>query len=110
MQEALAFEAGLRRTYISGIERGTRNPTIVILARLANCRMKRLSDGLPSPGHVIRCTQWKFLNMGSSLSQYRRASVFATQTCIHRVRYPVIKGAGLRIGLWRDLHDRPIEV
>ena len=34
-QEDLAFESGLHRTYISGIERGARNPTIVILARLA---------------------------------------------------------------------------
>lgn len=34
-QEQLAFESGLHRTYISGIERGARNPTIVILARLA---------------------------------------------------------------------------
>jgi len=34
-QEELAFESGLHRTYISGIERGARNPTIDILARLA---------------------------------------------------------------------------
>ena len=34
-QEELAFESGLHRTYISGIERGARNPTLVILARLA---------------------------------------------------------------------------
>ena len=34
-QEQLAFESGLHRTYISGIERGARNPTIVILAQLA---------------------------------------------------------------------------
>ena len=34
-QEDLAFECGLHRTYISGIERGARNPTVVILAKLA---------------------------------------------------------------------------
>ncbi len=34
-QEQLAFDSGLHRTYISGIELGARNPTIVILARLA---------------------------------------------------------------------------
>jgi len=34
-QEQLAFESGLHRTYISGIERGARNPTITVLARLA---------------------------------------------------------------------------
>lgn len=34
-QEELAFETGLHRTYISGIERGIRNPTVLILERLA---------------------------------------------------------------------------
>ena len=34
-QEELADEAGLHRTYISGIERCVRNPTVLILDRLA---------------------------------------------------------------------------
>ncbi len=34
-QEALAFECELHRTYISGVERGIRNPTVVILAKIA---------------------------------------------------------------------------
>jgi len=34
-QEGLAYEAGLHRTYVSGVERGVRNPTITIVARLA---------------------------------------------------------------------------
>ena len=34
-QEELAFESGLHRTYISGIERGARNPTVLVLERLA---------------------------------------------------------------------------
>jgi transcriptional regulator with XRE-family HTH domain len=34
-QEALAEKADLDRTYISGIERGTRNPTILSAARVA---------------------------------------------------------------------------
>lgn len=34
-QENLAFEAEMHRTYVSGIERGRRNPTITIVERLA---------------------------------------------------------------------------
>ncbi len=34
-QEDLAFESGLHRTYVSGIERGVRNPTLLILGKLA---------------------------------------------------------------------------
>jgi transcriptional regulator with XRE-family HTH domain len=34
-QEQLADEAGLHRTYVSGIERQVRNPTLSILERLA---------------------------------------------------------------------------
>jgi transcriptional regulator with XRE-family HTH domain len=34
-QETFADHCGLHRTYISGIERGVRNPTIVILDRIA---------------------------------------------------------------------------
>lgn len=34
-QEDLGFEADLHRTYISGIERGVRNPTVTIVAKLA---------------------------------------------------------------------------
>lgn len=34
-QEDLALESGIHRTYISGIERCVRNPTLNILERLA---------------------------------------------------------------------------
>jgi transcriptional regulator with XRE-family HTH domain len=34
-QEDLAFEANLHRTYISGVERGVRNPTVSVLGKIA---------------------------------------------------------------------------
>lgn len=34
-QEELAFDAEMHRTYVSGIERGKRNPTITVVERLA---------------------------------------------------------------------------
>jgi transcriptional regulator with XRE-family HTH domain len=42
-QEVLAEEAGLHPTYIGGIERGERNPSLINLVRLA----KGLSLSLP---------------------------------------------------------------
>ena len=34
-QEELAFEAGMKRAYLSDLERGTRNPSVRALGRLA---------------------------------------------------------------------------
>lgn len=34
-QEAFGFECGLDRTYISGVERGVRNPTVTSLFKIA---------------------------------------------------------------------------
>lgn len=34
-QEALANEAGIAMNYVSGIERGVQNPTVMVLHRLA---------------------------------------------------------------------------
>jgi transcriptional regulator with XRE-family HTH domain len=34
-QEELADRAGVHRTYISGVERGVRNPTVTVLEKIA---------------------------------------------------------------------------
>ena len=34
-QEAFALDTGVHRTYVSGVERGIRNPTVTIVAKLA---------------------------------------------------------------------------
>lgn len=44
-QEALGAEAGVHRTYISGVERRVRNPTITILGKIA--------DGLGVPPALL---------------------------------------------------------
>ncbi len=48
-QEALAFECGIHRTYISGVERGIRNPTIVVLAKIAKALGVPPADLLAGP-------------------------------------------------------------
>ena len=50
-QEALAHAADLDRTYVSGIERGRRNPTVVVLEQLARALRVPMGDlvaGLPA--------------------------------------------------------------
>jgi transcriptional regulator with XRE-family HTH domain len=52
-QEALAFECGLHRTYISGVERGVRNPTVLVLEQIAaalHVPASRLLDDLDPEG------------------------------------------------------------
>lgn len=46
-QEGLALECGMHRTYVSGVERGIRNPTVVVLEQIArslNIETARLLD------------------------------------------------------------------
>ncbi len=43
-QEALADEAGLDRTYISGIERVVRNPTVMVIERIGSALGCHLGD------------------------------------------------------------------
>ena len=52
-QEDLALEADLDRTYISQVERGKRNVTIVILARIAKA-LKTTPDRLPVPARKLK--------------------------------------------------------
>jgi transcriptional regulator with XRE-family HTH domain len=43
-QEELAFRAGLDRTYVSGIERGRRNPSLKSMQRVASQLEKSLDE------------------------------------------------------------------
>ncbi len=43
-QEDLGFESGLDRTYVSGVERGVRNPTVRTILRLARALGVRSSS------------------------------------------------------------------
>jgi transcriptional regulator with XRE-family HTH domain len=43
-QEALAHESGIHRTYISGLERGIRNPTVTIIQAIASALKVRPSE------------------------------------------------------------------
>lgn len=43
-QEALADAAGLDRTYVSGVERGVRNPTLRIISILAKALDSKIED------------------------------------------------------------------
>ena len=43
-QEELADQAGMHRTYVSGIERGIRNATVTVLERLAIALDVRIGD------------------------------------------------------------------
>lgn len=43
-QEELADQAGFHRTYISGVERGIRNPTITVIERIAKALKVRTEE------------------------------------------------------------------
>lgn len=43
-QEDLADRAGVHRTYVSGVERGVRNPTITVLEKIARALGEPLTE------------------------------------------------------------------
>lgn len=43
-QEDLADKAGLHRTYLSGVERGVRNPTVTVLEKIAKALKVKTSS------------------------------------------------------------------
>jgi transcriptional regulator with XRE-family HTH domain len=43
-QEELAHQAELHQTYLSGVERGRRNPSLLVLARIAAALQVDLED------------------------------------------------------------------
>jgi transcriptional regulator with XRE-family HTH domain len=57
-QEELAFEAAIHRTYISGVERGVRNMTVTVVARLATAlKVEPHELLLPLPKGAPRATK-----------------------------------------------------
>jgi transcriptional regulator with XRE-family HTH domain len=53
-QEDLAFESGLHRTYVSGVERGVRNPTVVVLEKIAKALKVQSGVLLQEPSKIRR--------------------------------------------------------
>lgn len=49
-QEELADRSGYHRTYISGIERGVRNPTVTVIDQLANTLKASPAEFFEIPG------------------------------------------------------------
>jgi transcriptional regulator with XRE-family HTH domain len=49
-QEAFAHKADLERSYVSGIERGVRNPTLKVIDRLAKALSTKASKLLAAAG------------------------------------------------------------
>lgn len=53
-QEGFAHHVGMDRTYVSGIERGVRNPTLIVICRIADGLDLHPSELLRTlPGHAL---------------------------------------------------------
>jgi transcriptional regulator with XRE-family HTH domain len=48
-QEQLAFEAQIDLTYLGGIERGRRNPSLIVIARIAHSLQVKPADLVTEP-------------------------------------------------------------
>jgi transcriptional regulator with XRE-family HTH domain len=48
-QERFALEFGIDRTYVSGIERGVRNPTVTVVQRFADALGVEISELFAEP-------------------------------------------------------------
>ena len=53
-QEQLAFESEIDLTYLGGIERGKRNPSLLVMVRIAKALGARPSDLLKSRDRAAR--------------------------------------------------------
>jgi DNA-binding XRE family transcriptional regulator len=53
-QEQFAFEAGIHRTYVSDLERASRNPSLTVLERLAKPLEITASALIAEPGEDAR--------------------------------------------------------
>lgn len=51
-QEDLAYQAGIHRTYLSDVERGSRNLSLINIERLAAALAMSLSDLF----HLVECS------------------------------------------------------
>jgi len=58
-QEDFAFKVKLHRTYISGVERGIRNPTVLVLEKIAKALKIQSSRLLDEPGEDPKVSKRK---------------------------------------------------
>ncbi len=55
-QEEFAHRADLARTYVSGVERGVRNPTLDVITKFARTLEVEVADLFPRSGNVAGTT------------------------------------------------------
>jgi transcriptional regulator with XRE-family HTH domain len=105
-QEGLAYEAGVDRSYVGGLERKTENPTIDVLDRLAGTLGVPLSEffkvprrGAAPPKALRSGRKALRVVLGSRATRVRTVSSCHLVTSIHS-HTPV------RVVLWAVSHQR----